>query len=141
MVMETIKLRIMMVVYFCLYSKTVSYTHSVNCMLWELYLNETTIKKNKTFGEELKIGKKFFEKFSNKKEFNGARIRWNNMVRGSFGFFFYLFTFLNKEAQLGEKGARNLWRMFRCWKEHVRQFNKDNGFMTNILLENLVNSN
>ena len=28
--------------------------------------------------------------------------------------FFFLFTFLNKEAQLGEKGARNLWRMFRC---------------------------
>ena len=26
-------------------------------------------------------------------------------------------------------------------EEHVRQFNKDNGFMTNILLENLVTSN
>lgn len=64
-------------------------------------------------------------------------ITWSGEVLG----FFFLFTFLNKEAQLGEKGARNLWRMFRCWKEHVRQFNKDNGFMTNILLENLVTSN
>lgn len=44
-------------------------------MLCELYFNEATIKKNKTFGEELKIGKKIFEKFYNKKEFNGARTR------------------------------------------------------------------
>ena len=61
-------------------------------------------------------------------------ITWSGEV---LGFFIY---FLNKEAQRGEKGARNLWRMFRCWKEHVRQFNKYNGFMTNILLENLVTS-
>ena len=35
-------------------------------------------------------------------------ITWSGEV---LGFFIY---FLNKEAQRGEKGARNLWRMFRC---------------------------
>lgn len=30
--------------------------------------------------------------------------------------------------------------LFRFWKEHVSLFNKDNGFITNMLLENLVTS-
>ena len=62
-------------------------------------------------------------------------ITWSGDVWGVLFVYFF-----NKEAQHGDKGARNLWRMFRYWKEHVRQFNKDSGFTTNILLENLVTS-
>ena len=38
-------------------------------------------------------------------------ITWSGEVLGVLLIFFF---FNNKEAQHGEKGARNLWRMFRC---------------------------